>query len=136
MWYIMLKRKIYKTLLEWKQHKKQECLLVKGARQIGKTYIIDYFGKNNYASYIYINFIENLQFTEIFTDTLNAEDIYKRLTLILPSAKLIPNDTLIFLDEIQICPNARTALKFLAQDGHYDVVASGSLLGINYKEIP
>ena len=132
----MLKRKIYKTLLEWKQHKKQECLLVKGARQIGKTYIIDYFGKNNYASYIYINFIENPQFAEIFTDTLSAEDIYKRLTLLLPSAKLIPNDTLIFLDEIQICPNARTALKFLAQDGHYDVVASGSLLGINYKEIP
>lgn len=132
----MLKRKIYQKLLVWKKQKQQECLLVKGARQIGKTYIIDYFGKTNYQSYIYINFIENPEFADIFETNLTAEEIYKRLTLLLPSAKMLPHNTLIFLDEIQMCPKARAALKFLALDDRYDVIASGSLLGISYKEIP
>lgn len=132
----MLKRKFYDTLIEWKNNKNQSCLLVKGARQIGKTYIIDYFGKNNYTSYIYINFIESPQTKDIFIDELSAEEIYKRMTLIMPQIKFVENDTLIFLDEIQECPNARTALKFLAIDGRFDVVASGSLLGISYREVP
>lgn len=132
----MLKRKFYDTLIEWKNNKNQSCLLVKGARQIGKTYIIDYFGKNNYTSYIYINFIESPQTKDIFNDELSAEEIYKRMTLIMPEIKFVENDTLIFLDEIQECPNARTALKFLAIDGRFDVVASGSLLGISYREVP
>lgn len=131
----MLKRKFYDRLIEWKNNKNQSCLLVKGARQIGKTYIIDYFGKNNYASYIYINFIESPQTKDIFNDELSAEEIYKRMTLIMPEIKFVENDTLIFLDEIQECPNARTALKFLAIDGRFDVVASGSLLGISYREV-
>lgn len=131
----MLKRKFYDTLIEWKNNKNQSCLLVKGARQIGKTYIIDYFGKNNYKSYIYINFIESPQTKDIFNDELSAEEIYKRMTLIMPEIKFVANDTLIFLDEIQECPNARTALKFLAIDGRFDVVASGSLLGISYREV-
>lgn len=131
----MLKRKFYDRLIEWKNNKNQSCLLVKGARQIGKTYIIDYFGKNNYASYIYINFIESPQTKDIFNDELSAEEIYKRMTLIMPEIKFVEKDTLIFLDEIQECPNARTALKFLAIDGRYDVAASGSLLGISYREV-
>ena len=131
----MLKRKFYDRLIEWKNNKNQSCLLVKGARQIGKTYIIDYFGKNNYESYIYINFIESPQTKDIFNDELSAEEIYKRMTLIMPEIKFVENDTLIFLDEIQECPNARTALKFLAIDGRFDVVASGSLLGISYREV-
>lgn len=131
----MLKRKFYDRLVEWKNNKNQSCMLVKGARQIGKTYIIDYFGKNNYASYIYINFIESPQTKDIFNDELSAEEIYKRMTLIMPEIKFVENDTLIFLDEIQECPNARTALKFLAIDGRFDVVASGSLLGISYREV-
>lgn len=131
----MLKRKFYDRLIEWKNNKNQSCLLVKGARQIGKTYIIDYFGKNNYASYIYINFIESPQTKDIFNDELSAEEIYKRMTLIMPEIKFVENDTLIFLDEIQECPNARTALKFLAIDGRFDVIASGSLLGISYREV-
>lgn len=127
----MLKRKFYDRLIEWKNNKNQSCLLVKGARLIGKTYIIDYFGKNNYASYIYINFIESPQTKDIFNDELSAEEIYKRMTLIMSEIKFVENDTLIFLDEIQECPNARTALKFLAIDDRFDVVASGSLLGIS-----
>lgn len=131
----MLKRKFYDTLLARKQRKPQTCLLVKGARQIGKTYIIGKFGEENYRSYIYINFIEMPQTKDIFNGELSAESIYSRITLVLPESKYIENDTLIFLDEIQECPNARTALKFLAQDKRYDVIASGSLLGIRYKEV-
>ncbi len=131
----MLKRKFLSRLQEWKQHKDHECLLVKGARQIGKTYIIDYFGRKNYSSYIYINFIESPQLLDVFNGELSAEEIYKRLSLLLPESRFIERDTLIFLDEIQMCPNARTALKFLALDNRYDVIASGSLLGISYKEV-
>ena len=108
----MLKRKFYDKLLNWKNRNDHTCLLVKGARQIGKTFIIDLFGRENYKSYI-----------------------YKRLTLVMPDVVYIERNTLIFLDEIQECPNARTALKFLALDGRFDVVASGSLLGISYKEV-
>lgn len=131
----MLKRKFYDKLIEWKNKKSHTCLLVKGARQIGKTFIIDLFGRENYQSYIYINFIEMPQTKDIFNGELSAEEIYKRLTLVMPDVIYIENDTLIFLDEIQECPNARTALKFLALDGKFDVIASGSLLGISYKEV-
>lgn len=131
----MLRRKFYTRLLEWKNKKEPTCLLVKGARQIGKTFIIDLFGRENYKSYIYINFIESPQTKDIFNGELSADEIYKRLTLVMPKVTYIENDTLIFLDEIQECPNARTALKFLALDKRFDVVASGSLLGISYKEV-
>ncbi len=133
---VMLKRKIYDRLIAWKNTKKQSCLLVKGARQIGKTFIIDLFGRENYTSYVYINFIERPQTKDIFAGELTAEEIYKRMTLIFPEIKFINKDTLIFLDEIQECPNARAALKFLAIDDRYDVIASGSLLGISYREVP
>lgn len=131
----MLKRKFYDYLLNWKNTKDKECLLVKGARQIGKTYIIEQFGKENYKNYIYINFVENPRYKEIFEGTLSAEEIYKKLSVYIFGVKFIEKETLIFLDEIQECPNARTALKFLALDNKYDVIASGSLLGINYKEV-
>lgn len=131
----MLKRKIYKELLNWKQTKTRECLLVKGARQIGKTFIIEKFGKEEYASYLYLNFYRNPEHKEIFEGSLDAEEIYKRLSLYVKNARFVDHDTLIFLDEIQDCPNARTALKFLAIDDRYDVIASGSLLGFHYKEM-
>ena len=131
----MLKRKFYDRMVDWKNTKEKSCLLVKGARQIGKTYILDYFGKENYESYIYINFIEIPQAKDIFSDELTAEEIYKRMTLIFPEIRFIEHNTLIFLDEIQECPNARTALKFLAIDNRFDVIASGSLLGISYREV-
>ncbi|MGN1112556.1 MAG: ATP-binding protein [Acutalibacteraceae bacterium] len=131
----MLKRKIYDRLLYWKEHKSRECLLVKGARQIGKTFIIEKFGKDNYESYIYLNFYKNPEHKAIFEGSLEAEQIYKRISLYVNDVSFKEHNTLIFLDEIQDCPNARTALKFLAIDDRYDVIASGSLLGLHYKEM-
>lgn len=131
----MLERKIYKSLLEWKNQKEKMCLVVKGARQVGKTYIINKFAEENYENYIYMNFDENPGYKAIFDGELDVENLIKQISLRVPNANLIPNKTIIFLDEIQNCPNARTALKFLALDKRFDVIASGSLLGINYKEV-
>ena len=128
----MLKRKMYDTLLAWKNSEKKECLLVKGARQVGKTYLIRKFGEKEYDSFVEINFHEQKSLKVIFDGDKTAEEIYKRLTANVPGVKLIPGKTLIFLDEIQKCAGARTALKFLAEDGRYDVIASGSLLGLSY----
>lgn len=131
----MLKRKIYDALLEWKKKKDRECLLVQGARQIGKTFIIEEFGKKNYASYIYLNFYQNPEHKKIFEGSLEAAEIYKKISLYVSNVRFAEHDTLLFFDEIQECPNARTALKFLAMDNRYDVIASGSLLGLHYREM-
>ncbi len=128
----MLKRKMYDVLLAWKNERKKECLLVKGARQVGKTYLIREFAKNEYESFVEINFHEQKSLKVIFDGDKTAEEIYKRITANIPGVKLIPGKTLVFLDEIQKCANARTALKFLAEDGRFDVIASGSLLGLSY----
>lgn len=128
-----LKREFYDTLKEWKKRKGGECLLVKGARQIGKTFIIEKFGRENYTSMVEVNFIESPECIPIFDGSLDASGIYAGLTAVFPDARFVPGDTLLFLDEIQECPNARTAMKFLALDGRCDVIASGSLLGIKYK---
>lgn len=128
----MLKRKMYDLLRDWKTSRKQECLLVKGARQIGKTFIIDRFGRENYRSYLYVNFISNPDYGRIFEGSLEADDLFKTLSLYFPEFRLLPQETLLFLDEIQACPRARTALKTLAIDGRADVIASGSLLGITF----
>ncbi|MDR0750967.1 MAG: AAA family ATPase [Christensenellaceae bacterium] len=132
----MLKRKIESDLLAWKnQNGRKNALLIKGARQVGKTFIVDKFGLESYKSFIRMNFEENKTLREIFAGDLDIETLRKQITLNIPNAELIPGETLIFLDEIQSCPNARTALKFIVDDGRYDVIASGSLLGINYKEV-
>ncbi len=128
-----LQRKFYRYLLNWKTAHQYECLLVRGARQIGKTYIIEKFARENYTNFIALNFAIDPTACEIFEGSLAAEDIYRRISVFVPDVKLIPGATLIFLDEIQGCANARTALKSLALDGRYDVVATGSLLGI-YRE--
>ena len=130
----MLKRKVYDELLNWKKTHKNKCLMIKGARQVGKTYLIREFGKSEYESFIDINFIEKPALKEIFDGDLDAENIYKRMTLNIRNVKLISGRTLIFLDEIQVCGRARTAIKFLAEDGRYDVITSGSLLGLTYSE--
>ena len=131
----MLKRKIYQTLLDWKNTKRNECLLIKGARQVGKSFIIREFGRKNYQSFIELNFYQHPEYISIFDGDLTPDEIYKRISLQLLGVKFIEGETLIFLDEIQHCPNARTAIKFLAQDNRYDVISSGSLLGLHYKEI-
>ena len=134
----MLRRKIYDQLLSWKakKHEKgmKECLLIKGARQVGKSYIVEQFGKENYESFISINFITHPELKKAFEGNKSPERIYSNLSILLPDIKLIPGKTLIFLDEIQNCGDARTAIKFLASDLRYDFIASGSLLGLEYGE--
>ena len=131
----MLQRKFYSVLEEWKKSKKNECLLVKGARQIGKSFIIRRFGMDNYKSFIEINFEEKPELKNIFDGNLDVNELIRKISLHLENASFIPGKTLIFLDEIQSCPQARTSLKFWAEDDRFDVIASGSLLGINYKEV-
>ena len=112
------------------------CLLVKGARQVGKTFIIEQFAQEHYAHYITLNFDENPAYQAIFDGDLDVESLIKQITLRVPGTDFVPGETLLFLDEIQNCPRARTALKFLARDRRFDVIASGSMLGIHYKEVP
>ena len=131
----MLKRKFIETLNQWKITKKRECLLVNGARQVGKTFIIDVFGRENYQSYIYLNLFKNPEYKQIFEGDLEPAEIYKRISLLVKNVKFIEGDTLIFIDEIQACSKARTALKFLAMDDKYDIIASGSLLGLHYNKL-
>lgn len=131
----MLKRKFTETLKQWKITKKRECLLVNGARQVGKTFIIDVFGRENYQSYIYLNLFKNPEYKQVFEGELEPTEIYKRISLLVKNVKFIEGDTLIFIDEIQACSKARTALKFLAMDDKYDIVASGSLLGLHYNKL-
>ncbi len=132
----MLERKIEKELINWKNKKYKMCLVVKGARQVGKTFIIDKFARENYKNYIYINFDETPSYKDIFNGNLDINTIIKQITVNIPNVELIPNETIIVLDEIQNCPRARTALKFFSIDKRFDVIASGSLLGINYKDVP
>ncbi len=131
----MLKRKFTETLKQWKNSKKRECLLVNGARQVGKTFIIDVFGRENYKSYIYLNLFKNPEYRQVFEGELEPTEIYKRMSLLVKNVKFIEGDTLIFIDEIQACSKARTALKFLAMDDKYDIIASGSLLGLHYNKL-
>ena len=131
-----MKRKIEKDLIEWKDNHDKKCLLVKGARQVGKTYIIDKFARENYKYYTYINFDENPAYKTIFDGDLDVDTLMKQISLRVSGAQLEPQETILFLDEIQNCPRARTALKFLAIDGRFDVVASGSMLSIHYKDVP
>jgi len=132
----MLKRKIAEDLVLWKKREDKLCLLVKGARQVGKTFIIDEFARVNYKHYTYINFDENPAYKIIFDGDLDVETLIKQISLRVTNAELVPHETIIFLDEIQNCPRARTALKFLAMDKRFDVIASGSMLGIHYKDVP
>lgn len=131
----MLERKVMQQLIDWKNKENKMCLVVKGARQVGKTYIIEKFIEENYKNSVRINFIENPSYKSIFAGDLDVETLIKQLTITIPNIQLVPNETVIFLDEIQSCPQARTALKFLSIDKRFDVIASGSLLGINYKEV-
>ena len=130
---VEFRRKFYDLLPRWKAEKHQECLLVKGARQIGKTFIIEKFGHEQYESFLEFNFVLDPEACSIFDGSLKAEDLYRKISAYDATRRLLPGRTLIFLDEIQECPNARTALKSFALDGRYDVVASGSLLGIKHK---
>jgi len=131
----VLRRKFSDTLIKWKNTPKKNCLLVKGARQVGKTFIIDDFAKKNYDNYIYINFELSPQMKNIFGGDLDMGSIERGLSAKFPHVKFEPRNLLIFLDEIQSCPNARVSLKSFSLDGRFDVIASGSLLGLYHREV-
>lgn len=131
----MLKRKIDKYLTDWKNRPDKKPLIIKGARQIGKTRSVEWFAGQNYASVIEINFIEQKKYREIFNDGFEVDAILKNISLLNPELKFIPGDTIFFFDELQACPNCATSLKFFKLDGRFDVICSGSLMGISYREI-
>ena len=129
-----LRRKIDKFLENWKNRKDKMPLIIKGARQIGKTESIEEFGKS-YTSFVKINFVLQEDYKTIFDNGYNVDKILKNITLINPSFKFIPHKTLIFFDEFQSCIKCATSLKAFRLDGRFDVICSGSLMGINYNEI-
>ena len=131
----LLKRKIDSFLVEWKMKQERKPLIVKGARQIGKTRSIEWFAHNHYSSVVEINFVEQPKYKSIFAEGFEVNGILKNISLLNPDFTFIPHDTLFFFDELQACPNCATALKFFKLDGRFDVICSGSLMGINYKEI-
>ena len=131
----MLKRKIDKYLTDWKNRSDRKPLIIKGARQIGKTRSVEWFASQNYASVIEINFIEQKKYREIFNDGFEVDAILKNISLLNPELKFIPGNTIFFFDELQACPNCATSLKFFKLDGRFDVICSGSLMGISYNEI-
>ncbi|MDY2903209.1 MAG: ATP-binding protein [Bacilli bacterium] len=130
----MLKRKIDLFLNEWLNNKNRLPLIVKGARQIGKTTSIMEFANKNYESVVNINFINNKEYKSAF-ESNDVNNIISYLSILNPNFKFIPHKTLIFIDEVQEYPNACSSLKFFKLDGRYDVICSGSLLGIHYNRI-
>lgn len=131
----LLKRKIDKYLTDWKNRPDRKPLIIKGARQIGKTRSVEWFASQNYASVIEINFIEQKKYRDIFNDGFEVNAILKNISLLNPELEFIPGDTIFFFDELQACPNCATSLKFFKLDGRFDVICSGSLMGISYNEI-
>ncbi len=131
----LLKRKVDEYLVQWKKNPNRLPLIVKGARQIGKTESIRKFGKQNYEYVVEINFILQKQYQDIFDDGFEVDTILRNITLKNPNIELKAGETLLFFDELQACPNCATSLKSFRQDGRYDVICSGSLMGINYQEI-
>ena len=131
----MLKRKILDTLLEWKSNKDKKSLIIEGARQVGKTFIINFFGNNYYEQFIYINFLSNPKYKEIFIDNIDFKNVINKLKRY-PEFKNInfDNECLLFIDEIQECPEAITSLKFLTINEKFNVIASGSYLGLKFNK--
>lgn len=127
----MLKRKIEQKLIEWKNTINHKPLIIKGCRQCGKTFSVIDFAKKNYKNVVYLNFFENPDYISVFTGSLEVNNIIMMLSALLGSEAVFEEDeTVLILDEIQECPEARTALKFFRIDGRYDVIGTGSLLGV------
>lgn len=128
----MLRRKIEQSLLRWKMTPNHKPLIIKGCRQCGKTFSVLDFARKNYEHVVYLNFFENPNYASIFSGSLEVDNITMLLSAMLGSNAIFePKETVLVLDEIQDCPDARTALKFFMVDGRYDVIGTGSLLGVN-----
>ncbi len=127
----MLKRKIENQLLQWKNEPNHNPLIVKGCRQCGKTFSVRDFAEKNYKNVIYLNFFKNERLCSLFKGSLEIDDLIARISLVLSSdAVFEPGQTILIFDEIQDCPEARTSLKFFKEDGRFDVIGTGSLLGV------
>lgn len=113
---------------------KKKALLITGARQVGKTYIIEKYGQENYQSFVKINFVENIAARDIFIGASDSKELLLRISAVADSP-LIPGETLIFFDEVQECKEIVTAIKFLVDEGSYRYILSGSLLGVDLKDI-
>ena len=131
----LLKRKIDNFLMEWKSRPDRLPLIIKGARQVGKTESVRAFGRRQYENVVEINFALQKQYAGIFDESLDTDTIIKNISLIDPALRFVPGKTLLFFDEIQCSINGVSSLKFFKMDGRYDVICSGSLMGINYHEI-
>ena len=134
----MLKRKIEQQLLTWKQTPNHKPLIIKGCRQCGKTFSVRKFCEENYENTVYINFFNNPNYSAIFRNSLEVDDIIMMMSALMGNNTVfVPYKTAIIFDEIQDCPEARTALKFFHLDGRYDVIGTGSLLGVSgYGKAP
>lgn len=130
-----LKRKIDSFLTEWKAVPRHKPLIVKGPRQVGKTESVRRFAESSYENVIYINFVEEPKYKLITADGYKTDDIVKNISRLDPGKRFLPGKTLFFFDELQEFPDIATALKFFCIDGRFDVICSGSMLGINYRKI-
>ena len=127
----MLKRKIEQKLIDWKNTPNHKPLIIKGCRQCGKTFSVMKFAEENYENVVYLNFYSNPDYTAVFAGALDVDSVTMMITALLGAdAWFVPHKTILVLDEIQECPGARTALKFFKLDGRYDVIGTGSLLGV------
>lgn len=130
----MLFRKAFADMLRWKNSPRKRALLITGARQIGKTFLVRHFAKENYDSFIELNFALDSDAAEIFVESHNPKDILLRLSL-RASKPIVPKKTLFFFDEIQEAPEVLTAIKGLVDQGTYDYILSGSMLGVELRNI-
>lgn len=128
----MFKRKIMNEILKWEESLKikKRALVIKGLRQVGKTTIVKHYCKEKYNYVVYINFMDNTSLKKIFDNDLVVNDIVRDLSAAIPTAKFVPNETVIIFDELQECSNARSAIKPFMIDGRYDIIATGSLIGL------
>ena len=130
-----LRRKIDDLLAAWAAHQERKPLIIKGARQVGKTEAISRFAHRYYKNVIEINFVIQKEYREIFSDGYEVDTILRNISFLDPALEMEPGRTLIFFDELQACPDCATSLKSFSLDGRYDVICSGSLMGISYREI-
>ena len=127
----MFRRKIEKVLLDWKKSKDKMPIVIKGCRQCGKTFSVLDFARKNYGNVVYLDFFLNPQYKSIFDDSLEIDNILVNISTLLPNVRIVPGDTCFVFDEIHDCPRARTSLKFFKMDGRFDVICTGSLLGVS-----
>ena len=127
----MFRRKIEQVLLDWKKNKDKMPIVIKGCRQCGKTFSVLDFARKNYGNVVYLDFFLNPQYKSIFDDSLEIDNILVNISTLLPNVRIVPGDTCFVFDEIQDCPRARTSLKFFKIDGRFDVICTGSLLGVS-----